>query len=158
MQPVILTPLAREMLAAHNAERAQHGYPALRWNETLARNAQAYANELARTGNLGHSSRAGRGAERENLSKGLPNWSVRQHANAWVKEKRHFKAGTFPNVSSTGNWADVGHYSQMIWPETTDVGCGVARGRGFSWLVCRYTPGGNKDGKPVGKAIPALRR
>jgi hypothetical protein len=38
----------------------------------------------------------------------------------------------------------------MIWPTTTDIGCGMDTGGGFNWLVCRYSPGGNKDGKPVG--------
>jgi hypothetical protein len=44
---------------------------------------------------------------------------------------------------------DVAHYTQMIWPQTTEIGCGYAPGGGFNWLVCRYNPGGNKDGKPV---------
>jgi hypothetical protein len=39
----------------------------------------------------------------------------------------------------------------MIWPTTTDLGCGDAQGGGFDWLVCRYSPGGNKDGQPVGQ-------
>jgi uncharacterized protein YkwD len=149
-----MAPLGRasaRLLALHNMERAAVGAPPLRWNPVLAEHALAYANELGRTGQLRHSSREGRGIERENLSKGLPGWGPDQFMRSWIAEKRSFVAGLFPNVSRTGNWYDVGHYSQMIWPTTTDVGCAIARARAFAWLVCRYSPGGNKDGKPVGK-------
>lgn len=150
-----LSPFDQRLLVVQNRERAAAGVPPLRWNVVLAEHAQLYANVLARTGRLVHSPRAGRGAERENLSKGLIGWGPEQLVASWLAEKRYFVPGTFPNVSRTGNWYDVGHYTQLIWPTTTAVGCGVAIGGGFSWLVCRYLPGGNKDGKPVG--IPVAR-
>ena len=64
-------------------------------------------------------------------------------------ERRSFRPGIFPAVC-TGDWSRCAHYTQVIWPTTTDVGCGKARGGGFEWFVCRYSPGGNKDGRPVG--------
>lgn len=149
-------------LTLQNFERAEVGVPSLRWNPMLAEHAQSYANELAHTGELTHAPREGRGIERENLSKGLMGWGPRQMLNNWVAEKSDFMPGTFPNVSRTGDWSRVGHYSQMIWPTTTDVGCGSATGSGFQWLVCRYSPGGNKDGQMVGFAWmpcgPAIRQ
>ena len=69
------------------------------------------------------------------------------------REKRYFHPGTFPNVCSSGDWSQCAHYSQMIWPTTTDVGCGVASGVQWDFFVCRYSPGGNKDGKPVGEPV-----
>ncbi len=70
--------------------------------------------------------------------------------NVWIMEKRNFVPGLFPNVSRTGNWADVGHFTQMVWPTTTSVGCGVQRGIGrFDWLICRYAPPGNRDGTSI---------
>jgi uncharacterized protein YkwD len=142
-------PFAARMLSIHNSERAAVGSPPLQWNPILADHAQAYANELARDGQLAHASRAGRGDERENLSEGNIWWTTDQMMQTWLREKKHFVAGTFPNVSDTGNWSDVGHYSQMVWSRTTEIGCGEAQGSGFNWLVCRYSPGGNKDGQPV---------
>jgi hypothetical protein len=38
-------------------------------------------------------------------------------------EKRYFRPGIFPDVSTTGNWYDVSHYTTMIWPTTERVGC-----------------------------------
>jgi uncharacterized protein YkwD len=144
------------ILDLQNEERAAVGAPPLRWNAELAQHAQEYANELAQTGQLAHSTREGRGIERENLQKGRIGWSADRMIKDWINEKTRFRPGSFPNVSLTGNWSDVGHYSQMIWPTTTDVGCGVAQGHGAAWFVCRYSPGGNRDGEPVGvRAEPA---
>lgn len=143
-----------QMLAVHNAERAAVGVAPLQWDPALQASATAYAGELARTGRLVHSPRAGRGAERENLSKGMLGWTPAQMLRNWVAEKRNFVAGVYPAVSRTGRWEDVSYYTQMIWPTTTRVGCGMARGRGNQWLVCRYIPGGNREGHPVGVRRP----
>lgn len=140
-----------EVYTAHNAVRAEYGVTPLQWNPVLAANAQTHANYLAEIGRLVHASREGRGTERENISQGLPGWSTGKHVASWLDERPYFRAGIFPNVSTTGDWYRVGHFSQMIWPTTTDIGCGMSTGSGFSWLVCRYNPGGNKDGKPVGQ-------
>lgn len=139
-----------DVYKAHNALRSEYGATPLRWNTVLAENAQIYANRLAQTGQRVHASRDGRGTERENISQGMIGWNANQLMRNWLDERRYFAPGTFPNVSTTGNWYRIGHYSQMIWPTTTDIGCGMATGSGFSWLVCRYDPGGNKDGKLVG--------
>ena len=67
----------------------------------------------------------------------------------WSAEKGRFRPGIFPAVSRTGNWTHVGHYSQMIWPTTTRLGCAIASGPRSDVLVCRYAPAGNIDGRRV---------
>ena len=151
-QAMNLSPFAREVLASHNAERGRYGAPALQWNTALEATATAYANQLAATGQRAHAAREGRGIERENLSQGLLSWNTSQMMANWIAEKQHFTPGTFPNVCA-GDWSKCGHYTQMIWPTTTDIGCGTARGSGYKWLVCRYSPGGNKDGQLVGRPV-----
>ena len=143
-------PRMATIFAEHNRARAEVGVPPLRWDPTLAAGAAAYAAELARTGRRVHASREGRGAIRENLNQGMLGWSPRQMVDNWLKEKQNFFPGKYPDVTRTGRWQDVSHYTQMIWPTTTHVGCGLALGSGYQWLVCRYSPGGNKDGQPVG--------
>ncbi|MND01029.1 Cysteine-rich secretory protein family protein [compost metagenome] len=69
---------------------------------------------------------------------------------SWIDERRYFRPGIFPNVSSTGNWLDVGHYSLMLWPTVTAVGCAVHRSPRWDYLICRYSPRGNIDGRRVG--------
>jgi hypothetical protein len=76
-------------------------------------------------------------------------FTVEQMIGSWASEKRMFTPGVFPRVSRTGNWTAVGHYSQMIWPTTTRIGCAIASSRSADYLVCRYAPAGNIDGRRV---------
>lgn len=135
-----------DVYRAHNETRQRFGSQPLVWDPQLAAAAQAYAVHLSRTGRLVHSSRAGRGNSRENLTMGLRGWSGRQMVDIWLNERRFFRPGTFPAVTTTNRWSDVAHYTQMVWPTTVTLGCGMADGSGYRWLVCRYAPGGNRDG------------
>ncbi len=74
-------------------------------------------------------------------------------AGLWSSEARNFVPGVFPNVSRTGNWFDVSHYTQVIWPTTTRVGCALASNGRNDYVVCRFSPAGNIDGKSVGYRI-----
>jgi hypothetical protein len=76
-------------------------------------------------------------------------FTVEAMVRAWASEKRMFVPGVFPNNSRSGNWMDVAHYTQMIWPTTTRIGCALASTSRTDYLICRYSPAGNIDGKPV---------
>jgi hypothetical protein len=146
--PVGASGQVQEILAAHNKYRAAVGVPALQWSDSLAAGALQYANHLASTRQFQHSGTHGVG---ENLAQGSPPnaFTATQLVDMWGNEKQHFKKGTFPNVSNTGKWQDVGHYTQVIWRTTTHVGCGVATGNGNVVMVGRYSPPGNVNGKSV---------
>ena len=144
-----LSPFAQSVLDLHNRQRARVGSPPLRWDPALEAAAAAYAGQLASGGSLAHASRAGRANQRENLAMGMRGWTAPQLMQDWIEEKRNFIPGIFPDVSRTGQWSDVSHYSQMIWATTTSIGCGQASGAQWDYLVCRYSPPGNVDGKPV---------
>lgn len=142
--------LAVRLLAAHNRERAAVRVPPLRWDPALAEAAAGYAPRLAVLGRLEHSPRNTRPGQSENLWMGSAGgYSPEQMVGNWVREKAWFRPGVFPSVSSTGDWMDVSHYTQMIWPTTTSVGCALHRGRRDDFLVCRYAPRGNQDGRRV---------
>lgn len=133
---------AGEVLAAHNRYRAALSLPPLRWSGQLAEAAQRWAGHLAALGRLEHS---GPG---ENLAMGTAGaYAPAQLVELWGNERRFFTPGAFPAVSSTGNWVDVGHFTQMVWRRTTALGCGLARGRGQDVLVCHYGPPGNVMGE-----------
>ena len=148
--PPPLDPLSMRLLVAHNLERAQVGAPPLAWDPALAASAASYGPALAAAGRLQHSPRASRPGQRENLWMGSRGaYSPEQMVANWSDEKRFFRPGIFPAVSSTGNWLDVSHYTTMIWPTTTRLGCAVYRTIQWDYLICRYSPPGNIDGARV---------
>ena len=153
----IAQPAARQFLDIHNRERAAAGAPALRWNELLERDAAAHARLIAATGQLVHAPREGRGMVRENIGKAPLGWPVDRLMSVWLDEKRHFRGGVYPDVCA-GGWSACAHYTQVIWPATTDLGCATAASRQFTWFVCRYSPGGNKDGRRIGATADRLPR
>ncbi|MCW3797427.1 CAP domain-containing protein [Sphingomonas sp. BN140010] len=147
---MVAAPLSWRVLATHNAERARWRVPAMQWDPGLAAAADAYAAQLAVTGRWGHSPRAARPGQGENLWMGTRGYfTPEQMVGGWLSEGRMFRAGVFPQVSRTGNWSDVGHYSQVIWRGTTKVGCAIRSNRSNDYLVCRYSPNGNVDGRSV---------
>ncbi|HEX3676661.1 MAG TPA: CAP domain-containing protein [Sphingomicrobium sp.] len=141
--------LATRLLAAHNQERALVGAPPLEWDAKLASDAASYGPALATLRHLVHSPRDTRPNERENLAMAWHGTlTPEQLVDLWSREKRLLEPGLFPAVSRTGNWEDVAHYTQMVWPTTTHLGCAIFAAD-WDYLICRYSPPGNKDGKPV---------
>lgn len=142
--------VAADLLAAHNAERVAVGLPALAWDPALADAASDYAAELAALGDIRHSPAYARRSQGENLWMGTRSaFDPRRMVQDWASEKRFFRPGTFPNNASGRHWSEIGHYTQMIWPGTTRVGCGLRSGRGYDFLVCRYSPAGNVIGQRI---------
>ena len=142
------TSFSGRLLIAHNLERDRVGVPRLAWSADLAAQAQDWANQLARANRFEHA--ADRSGAGENLWMGSAGaYSAEQMIGGFVEEVRYYRGGRFPNVSSTGSWSDVGHYTQLIWRGTQQVGCAVGQGRGNDILVCRYWPAGNVMGQAV---------
>lgn len=142
--------IAGEVLARHNDARRRAGVAPLAWDPALAAGARAYAADLARLNAMRHSPKALRPGQGENLWMGTRDY-FRPSAmvDAWASERSMFRPARFPDVSTTGNWADVGHYTQMIWPRTTRVGCAIGKSAWSDILVCRYWPSGNVTGQSV---------
>ena len=146
-----VAPFEDRVLDAHNRERQAMGVSPLQWSEPLAASARAWAQHLATTGKFQHAPSDDVFPEGENLWAGTKDsFAPEQMVAAWVAEKRHFTHGVFPYNSSTGNVADVGHYTQVIWRTTLAVGCARATSRSEDILVCRYGQAGNWVGeKPL---------
>jgi hypothetical protein len=150
--------LAEQLLAAHNHERALVGHSPLEWDPQLAAAAASYAPVLANLHRLVHSPRETRPGQRENLAMATHGTlAPEQLVGLWTREKLLLQPGFFPAVSRTGNWEDVAHYTQMVWPTTTRVGCAIFAAD-MDYLVCRYSPPGNIDGKPVFAATSLAAR
>jgi hypothetical protein len=143
--------LAGRIVALHNRERAAVGAPPLAWDPSLATAAASYGPALAARGRLAHSPQESRPGQGENVWMGTAGaFSIEEMVGSWAEERSVFVPGRVPNVSRSGHFDDVGHYTQMIWRTTTRLGCALHRGGANDFLVCRYAPPGNV----VGEAVP----
>ncbi|EFJ45286.1 hypothetical protein VOLCADRAFT_94353 [Volvox carteri f. nagariensis] len=64
-------------------------------------------------------------------------------------------AGYAYGVSQPADWHSVGHFTQVIWKASTDLGCAVATcNGGQQFQVCRYSPPGNVQGQYAENVLP----
>ncbi len=136
------------VLDAHNEARQRFGVSALAWSDQLAAEAMGHAQYMASTGIYGHDQTPGRRKKQgENLWRGQRGvFSYDVMIGVMIEEARLFRPGVFPANSANGDWHAVAHYTQIVWPTTTEVGCALASSPTTDYFVCRYAPTGNKDG------------
>jgi len=139
-----------DIVTAHNRWRSQLKIPPLKWSTSIANISQNYANQLktSQDCNLSHSQANGLG---ENLFWASPlsysdgksevqALTPKQVIDEWGNEKADYHYAT----NSCG-WGKVcGHYTQIVWKDTTEVGCAkaVCADKSQVW-VCNYKPAGN---------------
>ena len=142
-----MSDFSTRVLAAQNAERAALKITPLTWSDTLAADAAVWAKHLAETGAWAHADEGIRKGAGENLWEGTAGaFTPEEMVGGWTNEKRYYQYGPFPDGGMNGG-QPIGHYTQMIWRNTTEVGCALASGGGKDVLVCRYTPMGNVVGQ-----------
>jgi uncharacterized protein YkwD len=126
------------LLAAHNAVRAQHHLRPLNWSDKLAQVARDWAETLLSKDEFFHRPQGKYG---ENLFRqwGAPA-TPEQVVKAWAVEAEDYNYRT--NTCSKA----CGHYTQIVWRDTTKVGCAFARVPGREVWVCNYDPRGNYVG------------
>ena len=117
-----LSDFASSVLAEHNKKRALHkDTPALSWSDTLASYAQDYADNYDCSGTLTHSG----GPYGENLALGYDGPAA---VDAWYNEISNY------DFSNPGFSSNTGHFTQVVWKSTTQVGCGIKTWRCMGWL------------------------
>ncbi|CDR47647.1 CYFA0S35e00716g1_1 [Cyberlindnera fabianii] len=140
-----LTPVEQAILDRHNEYRARHGVPNLTWNSELSAYAQSYIDELSTTstsacsGTLVHSPRTGLNYG-ENLAYG--NISPTQGVDLWYNENVYYNYDDPEN--SSGDFESYGHFTQLVWKDTTQLGCVVQScPSNRIYLICEYYTAGN---------------
>jgi len=152
----------------HNIHRSNHSAPVVSWCIDLA----DAAHQLASSCKYGHNTNLGVGgygqniamyAATDNLGTELDfirtsiteywyNGEISLYGNAYGGE---------PNMTTFHDW---GHFSQIVWKDTVEVGCavaycgpetGLARYPGF-YSVCNYSPAGNRRGQFAANVLPPL--
>jgi uncharacterized protein YkwD len=144
------TNFIQECLDIHNQERNSLGLTSLTWNADLATTSQTWADYLASIGSLIHSPNRvhiGENLAYRTYHNGID--STPKLIQGWLDEKQYFINGRYPDISTTGNVEDVGHYSQIVWRNTKELGCALSRNNGDDYMVCQYGPSGNWEGEQV---------
>jgi uncharacterized protein YkwD len=145
-KPSGLSADAQALLDAHNRVRAKHCAPALSWSPKLAQVAQQWASSLRAQGcKFGHSG----GRYGENLAAGTAGTlDGRSVTDMWYGEIKKY---SFPNG---GFSMETGHFTQVVWKQTTQLGCGMTTCRGMDIWVCEYDPPGNVQGMYRQNVLP----
>lgn|GEM_PF-555207 len=147
--------LQTKILAMHNQERSAVGVAPLTWSSSLAEGAQTWANRVATTGQFVHDPvHTGTSCTGpcygENIAGFFNDVSEPNGGQSkWVDEKSQYHGGP--------SFYAVGHYTQMVWDKTKQVGCATAPPsvKAYSILVCRYDPPGNYPNQlPYPSAAP----
>ena len=165
------------MTAAHNAIRAgldlDPPLPDLTWNEDLSEFAQQWADTLANSTNCGTIFHREQRMYGENIAtKGIRGggatimYPPEDAVESWAEEVICWDYGTIlgngqptsssescdPDCIADQHSSGCGHYTQLVWRNTREVGCGYATcvdRNGYSdgiW-VCNYSPPGNFIGQ-----------
>ena len=129
----------KEMLAAHNAVRKRVGVPPLVWSAQLAKAAGTWAQTLAGNGKFEHQKRNPYG---ENLFQAMGTTaSPTEVVDSWAEEAKNYK---YEKNSCSGT---CGHYTQIVWRGTKEVGCASATSGNRQVWACEYNPPGNYVGQ-----------
>jgi uncharacterized protein YkwD len=143
----------KELLDIHNSERRALGLEDIFYSDTLEKRAQEYADKLASSGKFEHDPTNQTKDLKTSIGENLyastnPNVTFKRAALVWANEKRYYHYGKVGDSGTCDNTKKCGHYTQMIWKNSTKVGCAKARYKQGSYsggyvIVCKYYPVGN---------------
>ncbi len=142
-----LSSVAAGFVDAHNRVRAKHCAPPLTWSPRLAEGAQGWADKLNAQGcKFGHMPNNKYG---ENLAAGTSgSLDASSTVGMWYDEVKLYK---FP---SGGFSMETGHFTQVVWRGTTEVGCAISQCNGNDIFVCEYNPAGNYERQYQTNVLP----
>ena len=143
---------AQDALQVHNKYRTKHHSPPLKLNSELTRIAQQYANYLAQTDSFQHSNNEYKG---ESLGENLymcygQKITGKAMTDAWYNEIKQY------NFNSSTFASGTGHFTQVVWKDTKEVGFAYAQSRSGNYYgVANYYPAGNFMGEFRQNVLPA---
>ncbi|KAK5814288.1 CAP domain-containing protein, partial [Linnemannia elongata] len=131
------------VITAMNTNRAKYGAKPVLWSASLVPDVTQYA-RMCKFAHSDAQSRYG-----ENLHASIdPNTDMRSAMTSWMSEASKY------NYNQPGFSAATGKFTQVVWKNTTQVACGIARcpagtifAQPSTFIVCRYTPPGNFPGQ-----------
>jgi hypothetical protein len=141
-----------ETLAVHNALRAAHGAPPLEWSDECYELAAAQAEAMAASGSIFHDNTEGpSGHHGQNVAMAMPEITPTMAIKMWYNEVND----PGYDYDSPGFGGGTGHFTQVVWAETTHVGLAVSADG--QYVCANYLPGGNMmmDGYFEANVLPS---
>ncbi len=139
-----LKQIRKDLLKQHNSYRKKHSAGSLKTNSQLEGIAQEYSKKLAKKGTLTHSGSKFNGENMgENLymSWGMSSVSGKHVTDEWYNEIKLY------DYKKPGFSEETGHFTQVIWKNTKEMGCGAACEGSTCAVTCNYYPAGNYVGE-----------
>ncbi len=138
---------ATRFVTEHNKVRERHGVQPVRWDSTLESQAQSWASRCTK-------SHSGTWFVGENWAAGWggANSTPEQVVADWYDEVQDYDFNNpgFPRVSGR----TIGHFTQVVWKDTSAIGCGYARCGNEDYFVCQYSAQGNIGGQYAQNVFP----
>jgi len=117
----------KDMIDTHNRYRSAHGAPPVTWSNTLAGYAEGHTGDCV----MHHTG----GPYGENLAMGYT--SGISAITAWYDEQSQY------NYGAPGFQGSTGHFTQLVWKATKQIGCHLRQCGSGGYLMCEYEPAGN---------------
>ena len=134
-----------KFLERHNYYREQVGVPPLEWSDELADYAKEWADKLKKNCKMQHRSEDTYG---ENIYWNMSPSTEYNVVDYWASEEEYFNHKK--PICERKKIGVYGHYTQIIWRETTHVGAAVVTcSNGSQIWVSNYDPAGNWVGEKV---------
>ncbi|XP_065093052.1 uncharacterized protein LOC135713749 [Ochlerotatus camptorhynchus] len=130
------------VLVEHNRLRAQHSADPLTLNSTISQCAQEWANHIASRNCMQHRPN-NRYGENIYACCGKIDVSGEEVVRAWYNEIKDYRF----EQANPCNFCQVGHFTQVVWKSSTQLGVGIARNGKNLYVVCNYDPPGNYGGQ-----------
>jgi len=142
--------LERVSLKEHNRLRKLHGAPLLTLNKQMCEYATEWAEYLANSNKFQHRSENKYGENIYTCWSSRPEkLNARAPIQSWYDEIKKHTFNTEPRSTGTG------HFTQVVWKASRELGIGVATKDGRTVVVANYYPPGNFVGKYVAN-VPQL--
>ena len=145
-----------QILTRHNEKRQLHNTTPLVWSKVAAKRARAWCWNLLKTQSFEHRPDNVYG---ENLYRrqGLVGKLAQVGAlaaEAWYNEVKGYTWG----LTERERWEEegnvTGHFTQLVWRTSKEVGCGYAARKGVAYVCCNYGPKGNRYGQYEENVLP----
>ncbi|XP_037632657.1 Golgi-associated plant pathogenesis-related protein 1-like isoform X2 [Sebastes umbrosus] len=127
----------KEFLVTHNSYRSMHNTPPMTLSKELTAAAQKWADHLLQINALQHSD----GQDGENIyfmsSTAKIKLTGKEAVDSWYNEIKDY------NWSNPGFSSNTGHFTQVVWKDSTELGVGLATDGKRVFVVGQYRQRGN---------------